>query len=471
MNVDRLRHRAQRPLRAGSALLLWCSLVACGSEGARPFGVVVICLDTVRFDTFWLPERAGLRDPFSPWAERALRFQRALAPAPWTLPSVASLFTGRYPNAHGAGSYLGSSGNLSSDVPPPLADDVPTLPALLAGRGYRVQGFVAQAFFKPAFGLRRGFTGFRQHPKHDALLRMAEEWLDRERQAGEPFLLYLHFLEAHREHMQSEELVRARVAAMRDWVRAAAIAAAPADACARPDEHLCRVYLSYVGAVLKLRRAVAGLLERLEERGLLERTIVVLYSDHGEEFHDHRAEQERRGTDARGIHGFGHGQSLYQELLHVPLLVWHPAIPGADVESQVNLVDVAPTLAEWLDLPNPGIDWDGRSLATAEARGPGQARPVFASEVAFGPAEVAVVSGRWKRLRRTEPEERLLFDLADDPGEREPRSDPAVERELDALIDRYRAAARPPGARAAEVSGEDLEALRALGYVQELEPE
>ncbi len=67
----------------------------CADGTPGPTNLIVVCIDTVRFDTFWLPESAGLSDDFSPWAERALRFRRALAPSPWTVPTVASLFTGR----------------------------------------------------------------------------------------------------------------------------------------------------------------------------------------------------------------------------------------------------------------------------------------------------------------------------------------------------------------------------------------
>jgi arylsulfatase A-like enzyme len=466
------RRRIRRRARAAPALAAALALLvaACGRAPSGPRNAVAICLDTVRFDTFWLPERADLDDPFRPWAERALRFRRAYAPAPWTLPSVASFLTGVYPARHGAGSYRGSEDTLKNRLPPPLHRDFRTLPELLRLRGYVAHAIVRQAFFHPSFGLTRGFDRVEYAEDRDDLLARTRAWLDeRQRRTPQtPFLLYLHFLEAHQQHVQGPERVRELAAEMDPAVAAAAAARAPAGACDVADSDACRVYQVYAMSVLHLRQAVAQLLDDLEARGLLERTLVVLYSDHGEEFGDHLAEERARGSDRRGIYGIGHGQSLYAELLHVPLLVWHPERTGRDVEGVTSLVDAAPTLAAWLGERELDADWDGRSALGADARAPGEGRPVFASEIAFGPEESAVIEGRWKRVRRTGPSERLLFDLAADPREARPLRDPRVEGRLDALLEGYEASARAPGAAAVELRPDEIGALRELGYLEDL---
>ncbi|MCZ6463829.1 MAG: sulfatase-like hydrolase/transferase, partial [Proteobacteria bacterium] len=332
-------------------------------------------------------------------------------------------------------------------------------------------GFVDQSFFHPKFGLVRGFERVGHQVGREKLVSAAESWLRATVAAGSttPFLLYLHFLDAHRHHMKSEEEILSRWETVPERVGEAAIETAPGDLCAAPDANWCRAYQVYAHSIWELRASLVQILERLQSLALLDRTVVVVYSDHGEEFADHRAEQERRGTDSRGIHGVGHGQSLYQELLHVPLLAWHPDRPAQRIDAVVNLVDVAPTLAAWLGERDLGSEWDGQSLAEPERLD--AARTVFASEVAFGPVETAAFRGNWKRVVRTEPEERLLFDLSADPREKDPVTRPEIEAELDGLIDDYRANARPPGPGVMELQKAELKALQALGYVGDVEAE
>ena len=82
----------------------------------------MVCLDTVRFDTFWLPETAGAADNLGPWLDEALVLANTQAPSPWTVPSVASVLTGLYPNQHGAGRFEAEVANLNEEVPSGLAD-------------------------------------------------------------------------------------------------------------------------------------------------------------------------------------------------------------------------------------------------------------------------------------------------------------------------------------------------------------
>jgi arylsulfatase A-like enzyme len=442
----------------------------CSSAPER-WNVLIACLDTVRFDTFWLPERAGLSDDFSPWAERALRFDRTLAPAPWTVPSVASLLSGRYPASHGAGFGDDEIAELGKRPPAPLPRTVPTLMELLGARGYRTGGFVANPFFSLT-GLDRGGLEVDSDASAQRIVRLAESWLDRGAAGERPFFLYLHFMDANvRRFTQSLDEMAAKIELLPAELRTEAMATAPAGICRSIEQRFCRAYLTYVHDALELRRQMARVLEGLRRRGLLEHTIVVLYSDHGEEFLDHVEPQRERGTDprgAKGLYGLGHGHAMYQELLHVPLLVWHPARRGADVEVGTSLVDVVPTILDWLGIHPRQTSWDGVSLAEIDGLGE---RARFASGMALGPPESVVLRGRWKLIRRRMPDERVLFDLGTDPLERSPVDDPALTRELEVLLSRRSGIAPPAAEPRPEIPSDTLRALQALGYLEDATPE
>jgi arylsulfatase A-like enzyme len=267
------------------------------------------------------------------------------------------------------------------------------------------------------------------------------------------------------------EELDARLAEVPAAQQARAAAAAPAGICTDLRNEYCRRFQVYVAAVTSLQDTVAGLLAGLERRGLLDDTAVLLYSDHGEEFLEHWGAGAQRAADPRGFYGFGHGHTLYQEVLHVPVLAWHPAAEGREVRAGASLVDVAPTVADWLGVETPAGTFAGVSLAGShdprfDARLPD--RPLFSSGIAFGPRQTAVVEGGWKRIVQRRPEARVLFRLAADPGEKQPVSEPRQERRLDREIGRYRNLDEPPAA-AGRLGDEQLARLQALGYLTAVE--
>jgi arylsulfatase A-like enzyme len=239
--------------------------------------------------------------------------------------------------------------------------------------------------------------------------------------------------------------------------------------CGDEDAPSCTHYLAYVQSIVDQLDSVARLLDSLERSALLSETLVILYSDHGEEFFDHEAEQRAWRVDPRGIYGAGHGQSLFQELLHVPLWIWHPDVLGRPLEAPASLVDVAPTALEWLGVEDVDADWDGRSLArwvAGDQPPPGAPRPLYSTRIAYGPEQVAVVRGPWKRIVRTATE-RELFDLSRDPREREAVQRPEIERELDALLASYGAHEPVEAAEPPPLSEAQLEQLQSLGYLED----
>ncbi len=443
-------------------------------EPMRPKNLVVVCLDTVRFDTFGVPEEVGVPDDLGPRLKDALVLENNQAPSPWTVPSVASVLTGLYPNQHGAGRFASEVANLNEEVPAGLAEGLETLPEILSAHGYETEAIVAHPWFKAGYGLDRGFASLTLRKGATEILAAARGFLDRRQGppstdlAPKPFLLYLHFMEAHGARRLRGSDLEETIARLPAALKPSVLAGAPGNSCRKPESQRCQIYQAYVVTVLELRQSIAGLLAELDVRGLSEDTITVVYSDHGEEFFDHYQAQKSLGLLPPGRYGRGHGHSLFQELLHVPTLIWHPDHPGRALEKPTSLIDLMPALLEWLAIPSPRPRWPGVSISDVVAASDGETasdRHLFSSAIAYGPEQVAVRIGDWKRIRYT-AEQGDLFHLERDPAELEPLVDDAVASDLDRRLDDYLTAEAAPGEAVPELSAEELERLQSLGYLQ-----
>jgi arylsulfatase A-like enzyme len=459
-----------------AALLLLLVPVACVPEpdvevtGVR--NLLIVCFDTVRFDSFRAAIPNDPRDPRGKWTPNALRFGNALAPAPWTVPSVASVLTGRDPLNHGAGVFKSPVANLDNEVPSGISPDVPTLAELLGDRGYETVAFVAHPWFESGYGLERGFQSLTLEKERQHLGAKAQKWLSwrTSREDPPPFFMYLHLMDSHRHLSWTFEQRRRRERFLLQRSADLAAAGAPGGICDDRKAESCGQYLAYVRSIAEQLEALARVFEVLEESGQLEQTAVVLYSDHGEEFGDHAQVRQARGADPRGIYGLGHGQSLYQELLHVPLWMWHPDHEGRELLGPVSLLDVMPTALDWLgiQIEQP---LDGRSLApwvAGAAAPPEIARPLFATRIAYGPEQISLLRLPWKRI--VQPGGGELFFLPEDPHETAPREDPTVAAELDAQIDAWLAREAATPAPPPQLTREQIERLQSLGYLEGAQP-
>ena len=309
--------------------------------------VLLIILDTVRASSLSM---YGYARPTTPGlerlAERSLVFDAAWSTAPWTLPAHASLFTGRY--AH----------ELSTDWEVPLDDRDPVLAERFAERGYRTAGFSANLIYATwESGLERGFHHFEDYPVSLAALassslamrtvteplrrllgprtlrirpsadRVVDRFLRWERGDDRPYFAFLNLMDAHAPYLPPDELA-AEFGPLRTW-------AAPSGFTDRrfwSEEEIAAERAAYDGGIAFMDDQISRLLQSLEQRGKLDRTLVIVTSDHGEQF---------------GEHGLmDHGNSVYRPLLHVPLLFhWPQRIAAARVERPVSFRDVAGTIA------------------------------------------------------------------------------------------------------------------------------
>ncbi len=411
--------------------------------------LILICMDAVRFDTFWLPERSNLRDSFAEWAARAVRFENAHSVSSWTIPAVASVLTGLLPGQHGAGFFAQPVADLTTMSPSALPPSPLALPQVLAREGYQTIQLTNHPWTgEAAYGLAGTFALVE---KTSQPLESALAWMQRCRK---PCFISVHLLNVH-EYGQPLEKVRRTALEMEPELEAAARASMPLPIReATPESQLW--YFEYVHRVVTMRERLADFLQALQALDRLDETVIVAFSDHGEEF---------------GEHGSGgHGKSLFQETLHVPVLAWVPAASGRSVSSPVSLVDLHPTMLEWLGFSSP-VAGPGRSLVDlAPANGPGrptEVRPNFASGIAYGNDAAAVLLGRWNLIHDRVSGEQFIYDLELDPLERDPLASPPLDVELALLghLETLREMRASQPASFPRPSKELLERLQSLGYL------
>jgi arylsulfatase A-like enzyme len=442
------------------ALLL---VTACARAPEGPGSAVLIVIDTVRADHLG---SYGYARPTSPaldrWAERGAVFERALASSSWTLPSVGSMLTGQLPSRHEAGVVLAPGLGWKRDRFARLDDSVPTLAQRLDADGYATAAVVNNAALHADFGLARGFETWDYFPATDehnrsaaATVDLALAWLDRS--SDQPFFLLVHFFDPHLAY-DPPEPARGRFSgdytgALGYPVHNALGLRLAVDQLDADDRRF--VADAYDEELLALDGELGRLLDGMAERGLLETTLVVLTSDHGEELFDHG--------------GFEHGHSTFQELLHVPLMAWGPGVRAGRIEAPVSHVDLLPTLLDALGRPLPA-DLAGVSLWPLLRGGSAPPERMLVAEgLLYGADQRAVVRWPWKLVLRADGGQTGLFDLSADPGE---RHDLSAERpEVLARLQTEPAARLPDGeqlrarTRAAELDEQTRGQLRSLGYV------
>lgn len=337
------------------------------ASGKAP-NVLLIVLDTVRAQSLSL---YGYSRPTTPRLERfadtGVRFERALSTSPWTLPSHGSMFTGYYPH------QLFAGGQTPQDFRTRLDGARPTLAEMLAAHGYRTAGFVANLVYGTyEHGLDRGFayyedyllsfsavhssslgymiywiykkmTGHKQPPGRNTAAdvnRAFLKWL--ERHDSRPFFVFLNYFDAHDPYIAPEVNLTFAFKKPGD-----PYVVVPHD---YTPEQMKEFQDAYDSCIVYLDHQIGLLLDQLKVQGVLDNTVVIITSDHGEQF---------------GEHGLmTHGNSLYRQLLHVPLLISFPSRvpPGRIVGNPVSLSDLPATVVDLLGLRGD-VRFPGTSLS------------------------------------------------------------------------------------------------------------
>ncbi|MCK4547570.1 MAG: sulfatase [Candidatus Eisenbacteria sp.] len=463
---------------AGALAVCLLSVLLCGCQprarDSRP-NLLIILIDTARADHLGC---YGHHRPTSPnidrLAERATLFDNAVAQSSWTLPSIASLLTGLYPTRHQAI-------NIKSRLPLWRV----TLPEILQERGYRTGAVISNTLVSSKYNMHQGFDDFDESMKGDYLDVTSEEvsnraiqWLkDNHR---DPFFLFLHYYDPHHAYIEHPGFEfsepyggwidpKARL----QQIRTRLWAVKPRDAA-----YLASLYDSEIAFT---DHHVGRVLKTLDRLGLDGSTLIVITSDHGEEFMEHG--------------WLGHTRDLYEEIVHVPLILRNPAMPEmpSHFHPPVELIDIMPTLLEML-----GVSWDNSGIDGASFMG-ALSGAAYSDTIAFsdmcmlpiadrtGQTEAfpddgikyydirSLRMGHWKLVRNMTEGNCEIYNLRSDPGETVNLTGATVdpwfhfmEQELLRWIDAVENLALTENAApdSFALDAETEERLRSLGYIQ-----
>jgi arylsulfatase A-like enzyme len=458
-------------------------------EAGRPMppaqspNVLLIVLDTVRADHLSLHGYNRSTTPvLEQFASNGIRFDQARATAPWTLPSHASMFTGHWP--HEVGDRWMT----------PLTSSFPTLAEYLGGRGYATAGFVANvAYCSQETGLARGFTHYEDYVldklaplrtsglidnvtgsiteliptfKLTALLPLQHliidwfeigkrknarsinhaflGWLSRRREPDRPFFAFLNYFDAHDPYVLPGGVPRrfVRYPVTMDEATVVYELWPLYDKLSLPKPCIDLARDSYDDCLGYLDEQLGQLFDALKLRGLLEKTLVVVTSDHGEGFGEH------------GL--FGHGYSLYQTEIRVPLVIRPPSglTPSRVVDETVSLRDLAATIVDVLGLaagsPFPGASFARSWRNSTENAGSPRGTDLVVSELSFpnpqlpnqgrsaylpGPL-ISLARDQFVYIRNERAGSEQLFDRRNDPNE---SSDLSRNEAMRPIIEDFRA--------------------------------
>ncbi|MGB6383664.1 MAG: sulfatase-like hydrolase/transferase [Terriglobales bacterium] len=408
---------------------------------ARSPNIILITLDTTRADRMgFLGSKRGLTPNLDALAKQSVVFTRAYAQVPLTTPSHAALLTGTYPQF-----------NHLNDLGEPLREDLPYVPDLFHQSGYHTAAFIGSMVLDPesgaATGFDRGFdvydAGFHNprpgEDRYQSLERRAEDvadramsWLSRNQRG--PFFLWLHFYDPHH----------------------------PYD----PPEPFKTQYVSapYDGEIAYTDSVVGGLMDVLVQHGLFENCLIAIAADHGE---------------ALGEHGeMQHGMLLYDETIHVPLLLKLPEgnFAGKRIDTRVALADVAPSLLQAAGIPIPA-SVQAQSLfpliEATESAAVGKGK--VPESAIYSETDYAHHTFGWSELRSwragkylyVQAPKKELYDQSSDPGavKNLAPTAKAVADTLGAQLSDFRQKTSSIPGKSAKLNASQAESLHALGYI------
>lgn len=405
-------------------ILLWLLVLTLGlaafscSRRTRP-NVVLIIIDTARKDHLSCYGYNRQTTPrIDELAREGVRFEEAEATAPWTLPSVASILTGLNPHRHLAG-YAGKDPKTGQEGMTFLSQSAITLTEVLFDAKYQTVASFQNPFVDPGFGLNRGFEIYDYFPGDNLRARRAEQvvdwamaWIEKSRSKRRPFFMVLHLFDPHLAYdplpefaapftygyqgkmhppfdLSNDNLEKARKGEI---------------TYSDPDRKF--IIGLYDGELSFVDYSLGRFFDYLKLKRLYDRSLIIVTSDHGEEFWEHGS--------------FEHGHTLYQELLSVPLIIRFPQAEnqGLVVKEKVSLADVTPSVIAYL-----GVDSALQASGKSFVKMPGAAikpasRPLVAELNRFGDPLQALYRDQYKLIINTATGEIKIYDLDKDPAEK-----------------------------------------------------
>ncbi len=457
---------------AGAAAAVVPQPIRSFGQGQRPRNVLFVCLDTVRADHLGCYGYSrGTSPNLDKLAERSVVFDDVLSPSSWTLPVLASAMTGLYPHEHGA-LYFRT----------PIREGTVRLAEILSKAGVASAAFGQFPFHFGFYRFQPGFDTYRQ--KWSALAPSTTgqvlRWLREQQGCGRGFFAWVHYFEPHLPYQLQLDSVgfydwkyRGQVSSVFDPKLILKLAMEKTE---QSHKDLLRILDLYDGEIFCADKYLGWVLAELDRLGMTQDTMVIVMADHGEHFLEHGQIE--------------HGNTLYEELIRIPLVIHVPGCKPGRCPQLVSVIDLLPTILEYLGLPRSetaGISLmpalEGRPVPERtlfstldvvtsvifipDGKDPSDPRNVQANDQSVRNLKV-IRDGKRKMILDMKTARYELYDLATDPKEQRnllglgDEPPPDLKGKLDdwlTAMERF----RPP------VAAPDpaiIESMRALGYIQ-----
>lgn len=427
-------------------------------------------------------------------AQKGVLFKNAQAPAPWTMSSFASMLTSQYPSVHG-GVKDGFTGLTK------VSKNVVWLAQILKEAGYTTQAYTINPYLNKMYGFNKGFDeyyhlgrnivsdeeketlgeqriaflwksffqeelGTRFSANRNIIINQkALNWLDKNTKS--PFFLWVHYLDPHMpyEREKAYNLDKKYNGPLKDDRIVRSLVMLTIITGSYKLNQADKDYLKsiYDEEVLYIDENVGKILKKLEDLNIMDNTLVIFASDHGEELWDHGE--------------FGHGHTLYKELLDVPLILKYPKMlpQGKILENTISLIDLMPTILEIAGIKHDA-DLAGKSLIPLIQEKEEENRTVFAEAVGRREKRKAIITDRYKFIYFPESQAAELYDLLNDPQEKinlvndKPELAARLKTQLLNWIEECQKKAdklnKGEGPEQIKINNEIRNELRALGYIQ-----
>lgn len=392
------------------------------SISCKDCNVVLIAIDPLRADALSSYGNTRFTTPaLDALAHKGFLFSDAVAVAPWTLPSAMSLLTGVYPSVHHIiNKELISHDQKQALIPAKLSEAAPsieTAASFFKALGYVTGGFAGGAALSASYGFDAGFDEYKSGDSFDGLPQVLPPALEFiKKHSKEKMFVFIHGFDTHGQYMPVGGYDRRYVSSS----YSGSLTGSTEEQKTLREEGVIggRIFLKvddiaflrsiYDEKVARLDTAIASVVSEIESLSLSERTIVVFTSNHGDEFYEHGR--------------IDHGMTLFDEVLHIPLIM---VIPGQEgnrtISTQVRNIDIFPTLLSLVgDTPNQTIatQFNGVSLVPV-LEGKNLALDAYAeTDYRYATFQKSIRTfDRWKLISDEENQSKQLYNLAKDPKE------------------------------------------------------
>lgn len=419
----------------------------------RP-NIVVLLLDTLRADHLSIYGHSRNTTPnLDKFGRENAVYLNVMSAAPWTPPSVASIFTGLYPASHRM--MPPASRKKAVKTSRGLSSHVHTMAEIFKAAGYYTASVSSNPWIGPEFGYQQGFDSFVHisRAKAEEVNNEAFKTLDARKDKSDPFLLYLHYLDPHDPYKPPPEFKAL-------YENAEPLKYGDDQIYADEMQELLKLY---DGEISYLDHHLEMLFQRLKSDGLYDDAVIVIVGDHGEQFMEHGRQ--------------GHGYYLYNDELHVPLLVKAPDKRSVVNSDTVSTVDIFPTLLELsgLKIPNhlPGVSLFNDSAIRSRSGVVSEIDHKVNQRAFTDPAGRKIIIDCGKSQNRGGTGENCdkivgVFDRSGDSLELKPITDEKIQEllrsKLSAEFDKAKSIQIESGGEEVNIPDKTLEDLKSLGY-------